>query len=250
MQHDLEHHVRDYNKECQDCCGHKYAYNFDRVLRGYMVQTFRPFCSSDGKALELGCYKGDYTELLAEEFADLTVVEASDELLGTTRARVRGGVHFINSTFEALELPAQYDAIFLVHTLEHIDDPVAVLSRICGWLAPGGRLFVAVPNANAASRLIAAEMGVVEYATAITPGERAQGHRCTYSFDTLQRDIAAAGLKTVTRGGVFFKPLANFQFDRLLGTDILSQEYLDGCFALGLRYPDLCASIYAVCERC
>ena len=33
-------------------------------------------------------YKGDYTELLAAEFADLTVVEASDELLATTRARV------------------------------------------------------------------------------------------------------------------------------------------------------------------
>jgi 2-polyprenyl-3-methyl-5-hydroxy-6-metoxy-1,4-benzoquinol methylase len=241
--------VRDYNKECQDCDGRKYAYDFDRVLRGYMVRTFRPFCPAGGKALELGCYKGDYTELLAEEFADLTVVEASDELLAATRARVGDGVRFINSTFEALELPAQYDAIFLVHTLEHIDDPVATLNRIGGWLAPQGRLFVAVPNANAASRLIAVEMGLVEHAAAITPGELAQGHRRTYCFDTLHRDIAAAGLRVVTRGGVFFKPLANFQFDKLMGTDVLNQGYLDGCYALGLRYPDLCASIYAVCAK-
>lgn len=239
--------MRDYNQECKDCDGRKYAYDFDRVLRGYMVETFRPFCPAGGKALELGCYKGDYTELLAREFTDLTVVEASDELLATTRSRVGDGVRFINATFESLELPPVYDSVFLVHTLEHIDDPVAVLRKIGTWLSPGGRLFVAVPNANAASRLIAVEMGLMEHAAAITPGELAQGHRRTYSFDTLQRDVAASGLRLVTRGGVFFKPLANFQFDRLLGTDIISREYLDGCFALGLRYPDLCASIYAVC---
>ncbi|CAO4149460.1 hypothetical protein PKCBPO_02931 [Methylorubrum thiocyanatum] len=35
----------------------------------------------------------------------------------------------------------------------------------------------------------------------------------------------------------------------LLKTDIVSPAYLDGCYALGQLYPDLCASIYLVCER-
>ena len=51
------------------------------------------------------------------------------------------------------------------------------------------------------------------------------------------------------RSGIFFKALANFQWDRLLRTDIVSREYLEGCFALGLDFPDLCASIFLVCER-
>ncbi len=51
------------------------------------------------------------------------------------------------------------------------------------------------------------------------------------------------------RSGIFFKALANFQWDRLLKTDIVSKAYLDGCYKLGQRYPDLCASIFLVCEK-
>ena len=43
------------------------------------------------------------------------------------------------------------------------------------------------------------------------------------------------------RSGIFFKALANFQWDRLLTTDIISQAYLDGCYEVGHVYPDLCA---------
>ena len=56
-------------------------------------------------------------------------------------------------------------------------------------------------------------------------------------------------LKVVPRSGIFFKALANFQWDRLLKTDIISKEYLEGCYKLGQQYPDLCSSIFLMCER-
>ena len=59
----------------------------------------------------------------------------------------------------------------------------------------------------------------------------------------------AAGLRVVHRSGIFFKALANFQWDRLLKTDIISKEYLEGCYQLGQVYPDLCSSIFLMCER-
>ena len=59
----------------------------------------------------------------------------------------------------------------------------------------------------------------------------------------------AAGLSVVHRSGIFFKALANFQWDRLLPTDIISPEYLEGCYQLGQRYPDLCSSIFLLCEK-
>ena len=49
--------------------------------------------------------------------------------------------------------------------------------------------------------------------------------------------------------GIFFKALANFQWDKLLGTDIISLEYLEGCYQLGQQYPDLCSSIFLMCEK-
>ena len=32
-------------------------------------------------------------------------------------------------------------------------------------------------------------------------------------------------------------------------TDIISKEYLEGCYQLGQQYPDLCSSIFLMCEK-
>ena len=239
--------VRDYNAEYKDGA-RKYAYQFDTLLRRYIMRALDPFLPS-GKALEMGCYTGDVTELIASRYADLTVIEASGELLAAASARLGGRVRFVHGRFETVDLVDRYDAIFLIHTLEHLDDPVSVLRRVNGWLSDRGRLFVVVPNANAPSRQIAVHMGLIPFNSAVTDGERAHGHRRTYSLDTLERDVGDAGLQIVNRGGVFFKPLANYQFDKLAGGDVVSDEYLEGCYRLGMHYPDLCASIYVVCER-
>jgi 2-polyprenyl-3-methyl-5-hydroxy-6-metoxy-1,4-benzoquinol methylase len=239
---------RDYVTEAVDSDARLYAYDFDTVLRDYMMQSFQPFLPQ-GKALELGCYKGDFTQRLAACYADLTVVEAADTLIAETSARVGNKVHFIHSRFEDVALKPEYDAIFLMHTLEHLDDPVAVLRKVNQWLSPKGILFLVVPNANAPSRQIAVKMGLISHNAAVTEGEYDHGHRITYTLDTLERDAKSAGLKIQHRGGVFFKPFANFQFDKLMKTDIVTKDYLDGCYALGMQYPDLCASIYLMCQR-
>jgi 2-polyprenyl-3-methyl-5-hydroxy-6-metoxy-1,4-benzoquinol methylase len=239
--------TRDYNAEYKDGA-RKYAYRFDSLLRRYMMRTLDPFLPS-GKALEMGCYMGDVTEMLATRYGDLTVIEASEELAAATGARLAGRAKFLQGTFETIDVVERYDAIFLMHTLEHLDDPVFVLRRVHDWLTDRGRVFVVVPNAHAPSRQIAVQMGLIPFNDAVTEDERNHGHRKTYSLDTLERDVLDAGLRIVHRGGVFFKPLANYQFDKLMGGDVISDEYLEGCYRLGMHYPDLCASIYVACER-
>jgi 2-polyprenyl-3-methyl-5-hydroxy-6-metoxy-1,4-benzoquinol methylase len=239
--------MRDYNKEYQ-AASSQYEYNFDKLLRRYMMRSFLPFLSP-GTALELGCFQGEFTELLVNHYSDLTVVEAADTLIEFTQNRVGANVKFIHSVFETLELTEKYDAIFLIHTLEHLDDPILVLSKINDWLSEKGRLFLVVPNANAPSRQIAVKMGLISHNTAVTEAEFVHGHRQTYAFDTLEKAAVDAGLTVLHRSGVFFKALANFQFDQLMGTDIISDGYLEGCYQLGMQYPDLCASIYLVCEK-
>jgi 2-polyprenyl-3-methyl-5-hydroxy-6-metoxy-1,4-benzoquinol methylase len=151
------------------------------------------------------------------------------------------------SRFEDFAPDERFDAVFLIHTLEHLDDPVELLRRIGTWLTPNGRLFLVVPNANAASRQIAVAMGLIPYPTAVTPGEWEHGHRRTYDLPALGAHVAEAGLRAVETGGVFFKPFANFQFDRLIASGAVGEDYLEGCFKLGAQHPDMCASIYAVC---
>ena len=238
---------RDYNEEYKDNT-RKYAYDFDYILRDYMMQSFLPFLVK-GKALEMGCYMGEFTKLIRQQFDDVTVIEASDELIEHSRQRVAADVNFINSTFETVELTDQYDSIFLMHTLEHLDDPVLVLKRVNEWLSESGRFFLVVPNANAPSRQIAVKMGLVPYNSAVIESERLHGHRKTYSLDTLENEALSGGLKVIHRGGIFFKPLAGSQFDDALRAKVISQEYLDGCYKLGMIYPDLCASVFLVCEK-
>jgi 2-polyprenyl-3-methyl-5-hydroxy-6-metoxy-1,4-benzoquinol methylase len=241
--------MRNYDKEFQDTSLRKYAYDFDSVVRRYMMRTLSPFFPRDGKALEIGCFEGESTRLIAEDFAGLTVLEASGELIETARANVPADVQFVHDTIENVSFGQQFDAIFLVHTLEHLDAPIEALARIRSWLSPGGRLFLVVPNAQAASRQIAVRMGLIETNSSVTEGERIHGHRCTYSLDTLEHDARSAGLRIDFRGGVMFKPFANFQFDKLIENKIIDQGYLDGCYALGMQYPELCSSIYLVCGR-
>lgn len=241
---------RDYNTELKDTTDHKYAYNFDfDVMHRFMMQSFQPFFKQ-GSCLELGSFKGDFTKRLLPFFNDITCVEASDEAVSLAKQQFGSKVKFINALFEEATLPSKYDNIILTHVLEHLDNPVSVMKRINDeWLSDNGRFFLVCPNANAPSRQIAVKMGLITHNDAITPAEAAHGHRITYTLDTLERDARAAGLNVVYRSGIFFKALANFQWDRLLNTDIISEEYLQGCYQLGQVYPDLCSSIFLMCEK-
>ena len=241
---------RNYNLELKDTSDHKYAYNFDfDVMHPYMIKSFKPFFR-EGTCLELGSFKGDFTRKLVPFFEDITCVEASDEALNIAQAEFGDNIKFYNSLFETATLPKKYDNIILTHVLEHIENPVQVLKKINDeWLSDNGRFFLVCPNANAPSRQIAVKMGLISHNSAITKSEEIHGHKITYTLDTLERDVKEAGLKVVFRSGIFFKALANFQWDRLLQTDIISKEYLDGCFELGQHYPDLCSSIFLMCEK-
>lgn len=242
--------TRDYNQEIKDTKDRNYSYSFDfDVMHPYMIKSFEPFYNK-GNLLELGSYKGNFTERFLPYFNDITCVEASDEAINEAKAKLGNKVKFYNNLFENVELPEKYDNIIMTHVLEHLDDPVKVLKRINNeWLSDNGRFFLVCPNANAPSRQIAVKMGLISHNSAVTASEETHGHRITYSLDTLERDAKKAGLKVIHRSGIFFKALANFQWDKLLNTDIISKEYLEGCYELGQHYPDLCSSIFLVCTK-
>jgi 2-polyprenyl-3-methyl-5-hydroxy-6-metoxy-1,4-benzoquinol methylase len=241
---------RNFNQELKDTTEHKYVYDFDfNVMHYYILKSFIPFFRQ-GNILELGSFKGDFTRRLLSFFNDITCVEASDEAIEIAKREFGYKVKFINDLFEKVFLSEKYDNIILTHVLEHLDNPIKVLQRINEeWLSDNGRLFLVCPNANAPSRQIAVKMGLISHNSAITTTEKEHGHRITYTLDTLERDVKISKLKVVYRSGVFFKALSNFQWDRLLNTDIISKEYLDGCYELGQKYPDLCSSIFIMCEK-
>jgi len=241
---------RNYDEELKDTGDHKYAYNFDfDVMHTFIIRAFEPFFIP-GNLLELGSFQGAFTKRLLSYCNDITCIEASGNSINIAKKEIGTAAKFIHDTFENVILHKKYDNIIMTHVLEHLDDPIFVLKRVNNeWLSDIGRFFIVCPNANAPSRQIAVKMGLISHNSAITESEAKHGHRITYSLDTLERDIQKAGLKVLYRTGIFFKAFANFQWDKLLKTDIISREYLDGCFKLGHHYPDLCSSIFLLCEK-
>lgn len=86
-----------------------------------------------------------------------------------------------------LDLPANtFDVITLVEVLEHVDDPQALLARICGLLRPGGLLYLTTPHGEGLSaRLLRAHWSIV------SPPEHLQ----LFSLSGLRTLVAAAGLR-------------------------------------------------------
>lgn len=220
---------------------------FDALMRGYMMRTLAPWFR-DGAGLQVGCAHGDQTSLLLERFPDLTVLEPTRAFIDLTRRKVGGAVRFVEGLVETFETDARFDTILFSHVLEHVDDPRFCLRKLAGLLAPGGRLLVVVPNAEAPSRRIAVKMGVLPELEALSADDLTAGHRRVYRLETLRREIEAAGLSVAAKGGIFFKPLANFQLNALAGGPLLNDAFFEGCYLLGEEQPTACASLYAVIE--
>jgi 2-polyprenyl-3-methyl-5-hydroxy-6-metoxy-1,4-benzoquinol methylase len=77
-----------------------------------------------------------------------------------------------------------FDVAVVNHVLEHVSDPVALLRAVRKRLRPGGRLHVAVPNANAWEAKLS---GFVAYAPY---------HLIYFTPTTLQHVVEKAGFRT------------------------------------------------------
>ncbi len=97
------------------------------------------------RVLEIGCYDGYLLRLLERRGARGLGVEPSAS--AAAHGSERWGIEIRAGRFEDQELaPGSFDLIALSHVLEHLTDPRATLERCHRLLAPGGHLFVEVPN--------------------------------------------------------------------------------------------------------
>ena len=196
---------RDFNKENKDNLERKYAYHFDYdVIHPLIMRSFKPLRMEMFLNWEVSKVK--FTIHLQECFADITCIEASSDAVKKAKDVVSNGVEFIEGAFETVQLKRRFDNIIMTHVLEHVENPDLVLSKIrTEWLAKGGRLFLACPNANAASRRIAVKMGIITHNEAVTAGEAQHGHYRTFNFETLEETIKASSYSIVEKSGVFLK---------------------------------------------
>jgi 2-polyprenyl-3-methyl-5-hydroxy-6-metoxy-1,4-benzoquinol methylase len=192
------------------------------------------------RCLEMGPAEGVMTAVLAEAFPDLTVVEGAERFCRELAVK-HPRANVVCSIFETFEPTQHFETIVLGHVLEHVDDPRGLLRRVASWLAPGGVVCAAVPNARSLHRQAAVLMGMLPTEHSLNETDVHHGHRRVYDPDSFQADVLAAGLTISTFGGYWLKPLANAQLEATW-----TPAMLDAFMELGERYPEIAAVMYVI----
>jgi 2-polyprenyl-3-methyl-5-hydroxy-6-metoxy-1,4-benzoquinol methylase len=102
--------------------------------------------------LDVGCSTGFVVEAARNEGWDAVGIDLNPSAIEFGRGR---GLDLRTVALEEGGFrPAGFDAISLFDVLEHLLDPVRTLRHCADLLAPGGILFLYVPNYDSASRLL------------------------------------------------------------------------------------------------
>ena len=216
--------------------GASFDYQFKRLQAAALLPRMHGH-----RVLELGCATGELTALLAGQATRYDVVEGSERNIDAARRRVPHA-QFVHAVWEELSSSNNYSDVLLVNALEHAQDPVDLLRRARTWLAADGRIHAMVPNGLSLHRLVGVELGQLRDPLGLSEGDIAQGHLRNYSIDALCADVREAGLRVVHWEGIFLKLLSNAQ---MLDW---SPSLTDAIAAVGRRFPEHCAVLYAVCE--
>ncbi|MCP1373375.1 class I SAM-dependent methyltransferase [Dyella lutea] len=185
---------------------------------------------------------------LGDRLSEYLIVEGSADIIEMFNREVEPPphVHVEQAYFEDFDTDRRFDVIEMGFVLEHVLDPALVLRRFAGFLAPEGRLMVAVPNAHSLHRLIGHEAGLLEDVHNLSEADLALGHRRYFDPQSLEALMSECGLEVVGRAGLMLKPFATAQ----LATLGLTPEVVRAMDEVGFGLPDVCNAVFLEARAC
>jgi SAM-dependent methyltransferase len=95
--------------------------------------------------VDMACGEGYGVDVLARRARQVTGVDANPEAHEHARLKyTRPGVRFVRDLVESYAEPC--DAVVFLQTIEHVQDPEAVLRHLRDMLRQGGAAYVSTPN--------------------------------------------------------------------------------------------------------
>ena len=187
-------------------------------------------------------------ERLGPRLRRLVIVEGSREIIELARAELGfpATVELVESYFEAFETEERFDVVELGFVLEHVEDPEAILRRFRRFLAPDGRMMIAVPNAHSIHRLIGFRAGLMRDVHQLGEADLALGHRRYFDPGQLADLVSRCGLEITGRAGLMLKPLTTAQLASL-GLD---ERVLAAMNEVAFDLPDVANGIFLEVRPC
>lgn len=236
MKNILDTHVTIYE-------GHN-PYDFDNsIILNWYPQRILSRTKGATSILELGLGHGFTAQIFSKHFSRHVVLEGSRSVIENFQK------HFpdcqpkiVETFFEKFDSDEKFDVIVMGFILEHVDDPVQIIAHFRKFLAPGGKMFVAVPNAEALNRRLGHSAGLLRDLQELSENDVISGHKRYYTLRTLEQDVKQGGFEIESTEGIYLKPFTTKQIMSLN----FDQKIIDALCAVGVDYPELCLGILAV----
>jgi len=199
---------------------------------------------SGSNVLELGSDGAATSSILMRWSKNLTIVDMMDKFTPLIKEDpLLSEATFIQSKWENFSPKTKFSDILLTDSLEHVDNPIAILKLTRSWLKEEGRLHIIVPNALSFHRLIGVEMNYLKSPYDFNENDIRSGHQRVYDFDTLKNDIKSSDLSIDKIEGVQLKFLTDAQLNNF------NENYKNALNSLSNKCDEHCAEIYACCKK-
>lgn len=161
------------------------------------LELIEGYCNK-GRLLDIGCADGLFLSLAASRGWDVTGVEISREL--ASQAKDSYGITVHRGTLFTADFPSEsFDAVTLIHSLEHSPEPRSIVTEVGRIMKPGGCIYIAVPNLDEKTRMAISSLPlpsrarhrILKVAGGICPPD----HLCTFSRSTLSRLLEESGFQ-------------------------------------------------------
>lgn len=235
MTYPLDSHAAAYRRQS--------IYDFDNIIQlEWYPERVAEFSTGATSLLELGLGHGITAEAFDRHFRRHVIVDASPAVIREFRERYpRSKAEIVESYFEVFDSPERFDVVMLGYILEHVDDPVRILLHFKKFIAPRGKMFVTVPNAEVLNRRLGHLAGMLDNMLQLSEHDHLLGHKRYYTVKSLRQDIAAAGYKIARLEGIYLKPLTTRQ---MMSLNLEPRVIRALCLA-AIDYPELACGLLA-----
>lgn len=235
MDNVLDSHVAAYNGQN--------LYDFDNNIQlNWYPQRVLRLAGNAKSILELGLGHGITTAIFSNHFSRHVVLDASPAVIQNFRTKFPDcPAEIVETYFEDFVSDEKFDLIVFGFILEHVDHPVEIMSYYKRFLAPGGKMFVTVPNAEVLNRRLGYLAGILEDMQQLSEHDLLLGHKRYYTVASLRKDIMQAGYEIRSLEGIYLKPLSTSQMLSLNLDDRIIRAF---CIA-AIDYPELSCGILA-----
>jgi 2-polyprenyl-3-methyl-5-hydroxy-6-metoxy-1,4-benzoquinol methylase len=215
----------------------------DNRCRERMIRRCLKHLSS-GDVLELGFMDGQWTEHFLAKGCRVTIVEGATRQLeyGRQKYAHEPRVSLVHGRFETYEPTTAFDCIHMGGMLKHMEDPVALLRRARGWLAPDGMLIATTPNGRSLHRRVGTYMGLLENLHALSETDIKVGNLRHYDLDSFRALLTEGGFEIVELATAILKPVSS----QLMAD--WPDDLLDALDRVASEIPDFGWYIYAICR--